>query len=115
MPSFSISSANLPASAASPNMTGTIAVATPSANNAELVGLYRDAKAGGAYDKVERFRGPGRGTSVERAYAMTTPQEYFAEGTEAYFLRNDFAPFDRDALRKLDARLLAFIEKVWAP
>ena len=38
MPSFSISSVNLPASAASPNMTGTIAVATPSANNAELVG-----------------------------------------------------------------------------
>ena len=58
-------------------------------DNAELVGLYRDAKAGGSYDKVERFRGPGRGTSVERAYAMTTPQEYFAEGTEAYFLRND--------------------------
>ena len=83
-------------------------------DNAELVGLYRDAKAGGSYDKVERFRGPGRGTSVERAYAMTTPQEYFAEGTEAYFLRNDFAPFDRDALRKVDPRLLAFIEKVWA-
>ena len=82
-------------------------------DNPELVGLYRDAKAGGAYDKVERFRGPGRGTSVERAYAMTTPQEYFAEGTEAYFLRNDFAPFDRDALRKVDPRLLAFIEKVW--
>ena len=49
MPSFSISSANLPASAASPNMTGTIAVATPSANNAELVGQLDHANTDHEY------------------------------------------------------------------
>ena len=31
-------------------------------------------------------------SEIERAYATVTPQEYFAECTEAYFSRNDFSP-----------------------
>ena len=83
-------------------------------DNKDVIALYKKAKVDGKYQRVERFSGPGRPLTIERAYAMTTPMEYFAEGTEAYFLRNDFAPFDRDALRKVDPKLLAFIEKVWA-
>jgi hypothetical protein len=84
-------------------------------DNPEVRALYEKAKAGGRYDQVERFRGPGRGTSVERAYALTNPQEYFAEGSEAFFLRNDFAPFDRAALKSLDPALHDFLAKAWAP
>ena len=43
--------------------------------------------------------------SFARAYALTTPQEYFAEGTEAFFGRNDFFPYDRAELRRHDPDL----------
>jgi dipeptidyl-peptidase-4 len=50
---------------------------------------------------------------MERAYAMTTPQEYFAETTEAYFSRNDFFPFTREELKLHDPEMLALLEKLW--
>jgi Mlc titration factor MtfA (ptsG expression regulator) len=50
---------------------------------------------------------------MERAYAMTTPQEYFAECTEAYFSRNDFFPFTRDELKQHDPEMFALLEKLW--
>lgn len=84
-------------------------------DDADVRALFEAAKAGGRYERVERFRGPGRGTAVERAYALSNPQEYFAEGTEAFFLRNDFAPFDREALKALDPDLHDFLARVWAP
>ena len=83
-------------------------------DNKDVIALYKKAKADGKYERVERFSGPGRPLTIERAYGMTTPMEYFAEGTEAYFLRNDFAPFDRAALKLHDPGLLAYLEKVWA-
>jgi len=54
-----------------------------------------------------------RRVTIERAYAMTNPQEYFAETTEAFFGTNDFFPFTRDELKKLDPEMFALLEKLW--
>lgn len=64
--------------------------------NQEIKAAYERAKASKSYDKVERWFGNGRPNKSEKAYAMTSPMEYFAETTEAFFSRNDFFPFTRD-------------------
>src|SRR6185295_11791647 len=64
--------------------------------NAEIKAAYKPAKESKGYDKVERWHGNGRPNRFERAYAMTDPQEYFAETTEAFFGRNDFFPFTNE-------------------
>ena len=42
---------------------------------------------------------------------MTTPQEYFAELTEACFGKNDFYPFNRNELKEHDPGGYVVIEK----
>jgi hypothetical protein len=69
---------------------------------------YDDARAGGAYESVLRING-----SKERHYALTDPQEYFAEGTEAFFGTNDFYPFVRAELRRHDPGLYKLLEELW--
>ena len=76
MPSFSISSANLPASAASPNMTGTIAVATPSANNAELVGQLDHANTDHEYPPTVWAAGEVVQKEVHISAAKLQPGSY---------------------------------------
>ena len=80
--------------------------------NLEIKAAYEKAKASGKYDRVERKDSEGR-SSMERAYAMTNPQEYFAECTEAYFTRNDFFPFTREELKQHDPEMFALLEKLW--
>ena len=41
------------------------------------------------------------------------PMEYFAEGTEAYFDRNDFYPFVRAELKEHDPVLHDLLEEIW--
>lgn len=81
--------------------------------NAEIVAAYTRAKDSGKYDKVERHFGNGRPNTFEKAYAMTTAMEYFAETTEAFFSRNDFFPFTRDELKKHDPDMFALLGKLW--
>ena len=51
--------------------------------NEEIKAAFEKAKAKGLYDRVEQRFGDGRSANV-RAYAMTSPMEYFAErGTTA--------------------------------
>lgn len=69
---------------------------------------YDDAKQGGKYDSVLRIGGV-----KERHYALTDPQEYFAEGTEAFFGTNDFYPFVRAELRQHDPKLYRLLEELW--
>lgn len=69
---------------------------------------WREAKKSGAYDSVLRISG-----KKERHYALTDPQEYFAEGTEAYFGTNDFYPFVRAELRQHDPGLFRLLEELW--
>ncbi|NRB75561.1 MAG: hypothetical protein HRU46_14460 [Verrucomicrobiales bacterium] len=79
--------------------------------NKEIKAAYEKAKASGTYDEVERFN--GNKIVKDKAYAMTTPQEYFAELTEAYFGKNDFYPFNRMELKEHDPEGYAVIEKAW--
>ena len=82
-------------------------------DNAEIQAAFERAKASGTYDHVERWFGNGRPNTIEKAYAMTNPQEYFAECTEAFFSRNDFFPFTREELRKADPGMFALLVKLW--
>jgi hypothetical protein len=81
--------------------------------NQEIKTAYEKAKASGIYEKVERWFGNGKPNTTERAYAMTSPQEYFAESTEAFFGRNDFFPFTRDELKKHDPEMYELLERLW--
>jgi hypothetical protein len=80
--------------------------------NRAIRAAYARAKAGGTYDRVERRDSEGH-TSEERAYAMVSPEEYFAESTEAYFSRNDFFPFDRRELEEHDPVMATLLAKLW--
>lgn len=81
--------------------------------NAEIKAAYDKAKAAEIYHKVERFHGNGKANTFEKAYALSSPQEYFAEASEAYFGRNDFYPFTREELQKHDPALFALLQKLW--
>lgn len=80
--------------------------------NEELKAAYAKAKAGGTYDRVERRDSEGR-ERIGRAYAMTNPEEYFAESTEAFFARNDFFPYTRDELKQHDPDMFALLVRLW--
>ena len=80
--------------------------------NEAIKAAFEKAKEGGLYEKVERRFGDGR-TAVGRSYAMTSPMEYFAECTEAYFSTNDFFPYTRDQLLKHDPEVCVLLAKLW--
>ena len=82
-------------------------------DHAEIKAAYDRAKASHHYDKVERWFGNGRSNTFERAYAMTSPQEYFAESTEAFFSRNDFFPFNRAELERHDPEMFHLLQRLW--
>ena len=73
---------------------------------------YERAKAGGKYDHVPRRDAKGKVT-LDRAYALSNPQEYFAETTEAFFSINDFQPFTRHELRRDDPDMFKVLQTVW--
>lgn len=77
-----------------------------------LLEAYKSAKASGKYDRVERQDSEGR-KRLDRHYGLTNVQEYFAEGTEAFFGANDFYPFNKAQLKKHDPELYALLEKLW--
>lgn len=80
--------------------------------NPEIKAAYEKAIAGGGYDRVERRDSEGR-KRMDRAYALTNPQEYFAESTEAFFVRNDFFPYTREQLKQHDPGMFALLAKLW--
>ena len=82
-------------------------------NNAEINAAYERAKASGKYDRVEQRLGDGRNATA-RAYAMSNPQEYFAESTEAFFSTNDFFPFTREELKEHDPETFDLLKHVWS-
>jgi hypothetical protein len=82
-------------------------------DNADILAAYQRAKASGTYDQVERWHGNGRPNTREKAYAMSTVQEYFAECSEAYFGRNDFYPFNRADLHQHDPAMEQLLERLW--
>jgi hypothetical protein len=69
---------------------------------------YEKAMKAGIYDEVLLYTG-----KKVRHYAASNPMEYFAEGTEAYFYRNDFYPFVRAELKEHDPVLHDLLEEIW--
>jgi hypothetical protein len=80
--------------------------------NPPIKAAFEKAKAGGKYDRVERQDSEGR-KRMDRAYAITSPQEYFAESTEAFFGKNDFFPYTRDQLKQHDPEMFDLLVKLW--
>lgn len=74
----------------------------------EIVAVYEQAKASGTYERILSHTG-----REVRHYAMTNHKEYFAEGTEAFFYRNDFYPFVRAELKQHDPRLHDLLKQIW--
>lgn len=81
-------------------------------SNPELKAAFEKVKANGLYDRVEQRFGDGRSANV-RAYAITNPQEYFAECSEAFFSTNDFFPFTREQLAKHDPEMFELLKQLW--
>lgn len=73
-----------------------------------IIAAYEKAKASGSYEKVMLYNG-----ETVRHYALTNHKEYFAEGTEAFFNRNDFYPFVRAELKKHDPTLHDLLIDIW--
>ncbi|MGE3803633.1 MAG: sialate O-acetylesterase [Gemmataceae bacterium] len=76
----------------------------------EIRAAWDAAREKGIYDKVLLFNG-----QTVKHYALTSPMEYFAESTEAYFGVNDFYPFVRAELKQHDPVMYSIQEKVWGP
>lgn len=81
--------------------------------NPEIRLAYEAAKKGGGYEKVERRRGGSKPNTFERAYALTNPQEYFAEASEAFFSKNDFYPFTNAELTRHDPGMAELLRDLW--
>lgn len=77
-------------------------------DHAEIRAAHRSAVESRRYEAVLRFSG---GTA--KAYALTDPQEYFAEATEAFFGTNDFYPFVRAELEKHDPEIARVVREAW--
>lgn len=78
-------------------------------NDAEVMATYAAALDGGVYDAVA-YAGGG----TMRAYGLNNDREYFAETSEAWFWRNDFAPFVRADLQREDPRGAALVQAKWS-
>lgn len=79
-------------------------------NEKRIKAAYDEAMKAGLYDEVLLYTG-----RKVRHYAATNHKEYFAEGTEAYFYRNDFYPFVRAELKLHDPVLHDVLEEIWGP
>ena len=74
----------------------------------EIIAAYNKAVEAGSYEQVLLYTG-----KKVRHYALTNHKEYFAEGTEAYFYRNDFYPFVRAELKEHDPALHDLLKEIW--
>jgi len=79
-------------------------------NNPRIIKAYKKAKEAGTYEKTLLYTG-----KRVRHYALKDHKEYFAEGTEAYFYRNDFYPFVRAELKEHDPTLHDLLVEIWGP
>jgi dipeptidyl-peptidase-4 len=77
-------------------------------DNPDVIAVFDRAKEAGIYEQVLLYTG-----KTVRHYALSNHKEYFAEGTEAYFYRNDFYPFVRAELKQHDPALHDLLRKIW--
>ncbi|KLU07952.1 putative metallopeptidase [Rhodopirellula islandica] len=74
----------------------------------EIIAAFEDAKVEKRYENVLLYTG-----QTVRHYGLSNHKEYFAEGTEAYFYRNDFFPFVRAELEQHDPTLHDLLGRLW--
>ena len=69
---------------------------------------YDRAMAAGKYKQVLLYTG-----RTVKHYGTTNEKEFFAEGTEAYFYRNDFYPFVAAELEIYDPFFFEVLKEIW--
>ena len=79
-------------------------------NNKGIIEAYKKAMAAGIYEKVLLYNG-----KQVRHYGASDHKEYFAEGTESFFYRNDFYPFVGAELQEHDPTLYNLLVEIWGP
>lgn len=90
----------------------------------ELSHAYHDQVLGFDEPRVkeayEKYKKSGRGDNTllfngkrVKHYALTTPMEFFAEMTEAYFGVNDFFPFTRGELKESEPEIFDLLAIIW--
>jgi len=77
-------------------------------DNPRIREAYEKFKKSGHGDKTLLFNG-----KRVKHYALTTPQEFFAEMTEAYFGVNDFYPFNRAELKESEPEIFELLQEIW--
>jgi len=73
-----------------------------------IFNAFKAARDSDVYKRTLTHRG-----KTARHYALSDHKEYFAEGTEAFFYRNDFYPFVRAELKQADPKLHAVLAEIW--
>jgi len=79
-------------------------------NDPRIIDAYDKAMAAGIYEKVLLYNG-----KQVRHYGASDHKEYFAEGTESFFYRNDFYPFVAAELAEHDPTLYNLLVEIWGP
>ena len=74
----------------------------------DVIAVFEKAKTSKSYENVLLYTGDN-----VRHYGLSNHKEYFAEGTEAYFYRNDFFPFVRAELKRHDPELHDLLKRLW--
>ena len=77
-------------------------------DHARIKNAYDRAMAAGKYQQVLLYTG-----QTVKHYGTTNEKEYFAEGTEAYFYRNDFYPFVAAELEIYDPVFFKVLKEIW--
>lgn len=77
-------------------------------NNKEISEAFDRAVESKKYESISHING-----NKQKHYALTNPQEFFAEMTEAYFGKNDMFPFTKQELKDYDQKTFQLIEKIW--
>lgn len=77
-------------------------------DHSKVIEVFEAAKTSGRYESVLLYTG-----KRVRHYGLNNHKEYFAEGTEAYFYRNDFFPFVRAELVEFDPALHELLRSIW--
>lgn len=77
-------------------------------DNKEIKTAFEKAEKSKIYEAIKHING-----QTQKHYALTNPQEFFAEMTEAYFGKNDLYPFVKSELKSYDPETYKLIENIW--
>ena len=74
----------------------------------KIIEAFKRSADAGIYEKVLLYTG-----ETVQHYGLSNHKEFFAEGTEAYFYRNDFYPFVRAELKEHDPKFHDLLKEIW--